>query len=44
MMTHYRLATHFLRTHRSLIITLSINAIMTVVTMISMMTKITKIT
>ena len=43
-MTYYRLATHFLRTHRSLIITLSINAIMTVVTMISMMTKITKIT
>ena len=44
IMTYYRLATHFLRTHRSLITTLSINAMMTLVTMISIMTKITKIT
>ena len=36
--------THFLNTHRSLITTLSINAMMTLLTMISMMTKITKIT
>ena len=36
--------THFLNTHRSLITTLSINAMMTLLTMISLMTKITKIT
>ena len=34
---------HFLRTHRSLITTLGINAMMTLVTMITVMTKITKI-
>ena len=35
---------HFLRTHRSLITTLSIDAMKTFVTMITMMTKITQIT
>ena len=36
--------THFLNTHRSLITTLCINAMMTLLTVISMMTKMTKIT
>ena len=37
-------STHFLNTHRSLITTLSINAMMTLVTVITMMTKTTKMT
>ena len=35
---------HFLNTHRSLITTWSINAMLTLVTMITMMTKTTKMT
>ena len=37
-------SSHFLNTHRSLITTLSIDAMMTLLTVISMMTKITEIT
>ena len=37
-------SSHFLNTHRSLITTLSIDAMMTLLTVISMMTKITQIT
>ena len=37
-------STHFLNTHRSLITTLIINAVMTLLTVISMKTKITEIT
>ena len=36
--------THFLNTHRSLMTTLSNNAMMTLVTVITMMTKTTKMT
>ena len=37
-------STHFLNIHRSLITTLSIDAVMTLLTVISMKTKITKMT
>ena len=37
-------STHFLNTHRSLITTLSIDAVMTLLTVIYMKTKITKMT
>ena len=37
-------STHFLNTHRSLITTLSIDAVMTLLTVISMKTKITEMT
>ena len=44
MTIQQRSSTHFLNTHRSLITTLSIDAVMTLLTVISMMTKITEIT
>ena len=43
-MTIQQRSGHFLNTHRSLITTLSINAMMTLVTVITMMTKTTKMT
>ena len=44
MTIQQRSSTHFLNTHRSLITTMSIDAVMTLLTVISMKTKITEIT